>query len=411
MAGLVELLKSKDSVESQERGLKSLLVYGSEDFRGFVEEAYRFEGLTESDCISLHDIDLEYKLANATARFLILDLTESTNVVQEIATKSHVLPTGVGILVVGSEDKITVERHMHTLGYHYTFFSAEKESFIDSVKKAQKLHGSTSDYDLRRQAKRIAVFGTKGGSGTTLVATQLSKCLSQAHNSHCVLVDQSMMAGNLDVFMGLKNFSKRNLAAGSLSSAMDAGSAMSLAQKVAPRLSVLAMQSSELDALKLKEYCRSLYPQVGTSCHFIIEDVMYGLASLDDLQLFSKEYDMVVLVLEPSIESLREASKIRNELKEQNRALRILPVMNHTKPESAYVLTLQDIEQVLQVPVDTVVPFEARLMQMLIDHEDILKQTGKLSSPIQALVRSILGLGQISTKPSLSWKRFLRNRA
>lgn len=65
MAGLVELLKSKDSAESGERGLQSLLVYGSEDFRGFVEEAYRFEGLTEPDCLSLHDIDLEYKLASA----------------------------------------------------------------------------------------------------------------------------------------------------------------------------------------------------------------------------------------------------------------------------------------------------------------------------------------------------------
>lgn len=119
----------------------------------------------------------------------------------------------------------------------------------------------------------------------------------------------------------------------------------------------------------------------------------------------------MVLVLEPSIESLREAAKIRNKLKEQNGALRILSVVNHTKPESTYVLTLQDIEQVLQVPVDTVIPFEARLMQMLIDHEDILNQKGKLPSPIQALARAILGLSPVSRKPSLSLKRILGNRS
>lgn len=410
MTGLVELLKNKDSIDSHERGTQSILVFGSEGFRDFVEEAYRFEGLTEPDGISLFDVDLEYKLANAKARFLVLDLTDSSDLLQDIAAKSHVIPTEMGVLVVGGEDKISVERHMRTLGYYYTFFNTDKVSFINSVHRVRESIVSTSSHELRRQAKRMAVVGTRGGNGTTLVATLLSKIMSEVHNSHCVLVDQSTMTGNLDVLIGLKHFSKRDLVLGNLSSAMDTGAAMSLTQRVAPRLSVLAMQSSELDGVKLKEYCRSLYLQVGTACHFIIEDVMYGLLSQRDVQLFSKDYDIVVLVLEPSIESLREAAKIRNEIKEQNKAIRILLVVNYTKPEATYVLTLPEIEEVLKASIDIVIPFEARLMQMLIDRENILNQKGKLSAPLQALAKLILGISIANSNTSWSLKRLLRKR-
>ncbi|NOH36010.1 hypothetical protein [Vibrio chagasii] len=411
MVELADLLNSKDLSDSVTSGFQSLLVFDSEDFQRFVEEAFRFEGFDVPICVPLGDSNIENKLANARAKFLILDLTGSEDLQSDISAMSHVIPTGMNVLVVGMEDKISVERDMRQLGFHYTFWFNDKVNLIESVKNAELNWRGTAETSRYRQAKRIALLGTRGGVGTTTLSAFLAKCLSEVHSSHCVIVDQNNFGGHFDVVLGAKHAGKKELASGSTGTAMDASAAMSLTQKINSRLSLLSMQSSELNALEMKDYSRGLYPQIGTACHFIIEDAAQGLLAKEDLRFYAKEIDILVLVIEPSLESLRQASKVQAILQEEKSRIRLLTVVNYTKPNNAYTVSVQEIESVLRSSVDVCIPFEPRLAQLLMDKGSILTQTWPLTGSIMSLVRSVLGIKRTDESTRFSLKKLLqRNR-
>ncbi|MCB5362009.1 hypothetical protein CSB62_23780 [Vibrio splendidus] len=407
MMELVDLLNSKDTNDSVTSGFQSLLVFDLDGFQCFVEEAFRFEGFDIPLSLSLGDPDIEYKLANAREKFLILDLTGSEDLQSDVSAMSHIIPTDMNVLVVGVEDKMSVERDMRTLGYHYTFWSTDKLSFIESVKLAKLSQQGNTEPSRYRQAKRIALLGTRGGVGTTTLSALLAQCLSDSHNSHCVIVDQNTFGDHFDVVLGAKHAGKKELAFDSIGTVMDASAAMSLTQKINSRLSLLAMQSSELSALEMKGYFRELYPQIGTACHFIIEDATQGLVAREDLRFYAKEIDILVLVIEPSFESLRQASKVQAILQEEKSRVRLLTVVNYSKPNNAYAVSLKEIESVLRTSVDVCVPFEPRLAQVLMDKGNILSQTWPLTDSVISLVHSVLGIKQVVKSPKFSLKKLL----
>ena len=239
----------------------------------------------------------------------------------------------------------------------------------------------------------------------------MAKCLREVHSSHCVIVDQNNFGGHFDVVLEAKDEGKKALGSGSTGTAMDASAAMSLTQKITSRLSLLSMQSSELNALEMKDYSRGLYPQIGAACHFIIEDAAQGLLAREDLRFYAKEIDILVLVIEPSLESLRQASKVQAILREEKSRIRLLTVVNYTKPNNAYTVSVQEIESVLRTSVDVCIPFEPRLAQLLMDKGSILTQTWPLTGSITSLVRSVLGIKRTDESTRFSLKKLLqRNR-
>ena len=408
MMELADLFNRKDSSDGVISGFQSLLVFDSDDFRCFVEESFRFEGFDTPLCLSLGDSNIENELANARAKFLILDLTGSEDLQSDVSAMSHVIPTDMNVLVVGVEDKMSVERDMRVLGYHYTFWSIDKASFIESVKRAKPSQQGTSEPTRHRQAKRIALLGTCGGVGTTTLSAFLAQCLSSVHNSHCVIVDQSTFGSYFDVVLGVKYVDKKELAFSSIGTYMDTSAAMSLTQKITPRLSLLTMQSSELNALEMKGYSRGLYPQIGTACHFIIEDAAQGVVAREDLRFYAKEIDILVLVIEPSLDSLRQASKVQAILQEEKSQIRLLTVVNYIKPNNAYVVSLQEIESVLRTSVDVCVPFEPRLAQLFMDKGSILTQTWPLTESVMSLAHTVLGIKQTVKSTKFSLKKLLQ---
>lgn len=401
MFDLVDLLKNKETQPAKEEKLTSVLFHQTEACRELVEEAFRFEGITTPAILNNNDDNIRQHVRESTIEIVLVELNESSNVTKDMEHISHLLPNSASVIVIGSEDAISTIRNLKAMGFYYLFWPITKTELIDFVRNVNENRLRNSGLGKNRSAKKVAVLGAKGGVGVSLLTAELSKELSEKRNSSCVIVDHNFSGGNLDIMLGLKQFKKREVAPGALTASLDAGYASNMATKVNGMLSLLAIESDDLSDAQLKEYARTLSAQLASQTNFIIEDLSGSTSSKADLEYIASQADVVLLVTEPTVSSLRDATRVMNVLQEKNSTARCIIVVNHTKPEKCATVELPEIEKYLHQCVDVVCPFEPKLGKTLLRGENIYTQKMPVSNSFSQITSLLLGEAIKPTKESL----------
>ena len=78
-----------------------------------------------------------------------------------------------------------------------------KEEIISAVEKIVKMHTEVSSSKLS-ESKVISTFGTKGGVGTTMVATNVATSLAEHTRKEVVIVDLNLQYGTAALLMNIK---------------------------------------------------------------------------------------------------------------------------------------------------------------------------------------------------------------
>ena len=247
----------------------------------------------------------------------------------------------------------------------------------------------------KRRAKQVTFVGCKGGVGTTMLCAEISYILSAKRNASCVVVDNCYQGGNLDIMMGIEKFQKRELRTGSLAANLDFTSSQSLLNKQDKNLAVLALTSEEISSADLKDYTQNVAAFISEDANFILED----LSATAELVFSSKDLvsisDCVILVVSPTISSLREAARLNREIKLETetsgRSLRVIVVLNYALPEGCATVTKVEVEEFLQRPIDVVVPFVKKLDAKILNKQRIGELRGQVGKSLNNLAALIFG--------------------
>ncbi|TOO92001.1 chromosome partitioning protein ParA, partial [Vibrio parahaemolyticus] len=73
---------------------------------------------------------------------------------------------------------ISTLRSLKDMGFYYVFWPVNKQEIADFLIHVNKNLKTFSGVSQKRKAKRVAVVGSKGGVGTSLITTELSSLLS-----------------------------------------------------------------------------------------------------------------------------------------------------------------------------------------------------------------------------------------
>ena len=390
---MFDLTKSISLPVKEEKTISLVLFYQTEEYKELMEEVFRFEGVTAPVVFKYSDDEIRDNARDFSDHIIMIELNETFDVTYEIELISHLLPTSASVIVIGSENSISTIRTLRTMGYYYLFWPINKLELIDFIRGVNEDISRNSKLKKSRQAKRVAIWGTKGGVGTSFIAAQLSKELSEKRSSSCLVVDHNFSAGNLDIMMGIKQFKRRLLSPGMLSSNLDVDFATSMATKINDKLSLLAIESEHLSTSDMQGYVEVLTNQLAQDTNFIIEDLS-GFASerLDFLaQDIEKQLDVLVLVIEQSVSSLREASLVLNAVNEKKLAVRVIVIVNQIKPEKYSTVDLDGIEKYIDKKLDVLCPFEPKLGSILLRGESVHSKSLPISRSLSHLTSLLLG--------------------
>ncbi|MEZ8605148.1 AAA family ATPase [Vibrio splendidus] len=414
MIDLAGIIKSNDDSqkESNTAGLASTVLFRqTTECIELVTEAFRFEGIPLPTIVDNSDRNIKDFVQNSKFELVIVELTTTLDVVSNMERISHLLPNDTSVIVIGNEDAISTIRHLKQIGFYYILWPISKRELIYFVKNVYENRHRKSGLGKDRTAKRIALWGTKGGVGTTMLTAEIAHELSKVKKSSCLVVDHDSLGGNIDIFLFDKNFQKKIVSTEVLTADLDISYANSMVKKLDDMLSVLAIESNDLDESALKTYVRSLSNILATEYNFIIEDYSRSSCSKNDLKYISEQNDIIVVVLEPTVSSAREAKRTLQSINHIDSKVRCVFVLNYTMPANSATISQEEINKFLNIDVDIIIPHEVKFGGIVLEGEQHLFQSKlPISRNLNNLTSLLLGEQRKNIKPSMM-DRFFRRRS
>ncbi|CAH0529689.1 AAA family ATPase [Vibrio hippocampi] len=395
MFDLTKALTSKpNSIIENPNGIAACtLYYQTTECIELVQEVFRFEGWNDPTCVK-QTTELN-KSANAqTSQIVLLELNESADVVEDAKAFASKLPTQKGVVVIGREDAISTLRALKEMGFYYVFWPVNKQEFADFLTHVNKNLKTFSGVSQKRKAKRVAVVGAKGGTGTTFLATEISSVLAQ-QGTDTILVDHQYSHSNIDVMLALKDFQTQKIDEFTTPlHEMDEDAALTFLHSARKNLRLLSI-TGDMEQGDVLNYSQTLCDLLSRNTNFIIEDFSGSVDFRVEPQMLVSHFDVVVIVLDASISAVRNAKKFCEKIDNLQLTLshrtRVITVVNAHRQESSFVLKKDEFKKYLGREPELHIGYCKQLAHLIIDGKRAYKQDRQMGRALERLVKLING--------------------
>lgn len=378
-----------------------------------VLSAFRFEGISAPDIVDNYEDEVAEYVQKSNLEIVIIELNKSEDVARDAEHLGRLLPTNTAVIIIGSEDAISTIRKLKDLGFYYIFWPVPKEEFIDFVNNVYKNRERNKNIGKTRTAKQVAIIGTKGGVGVSFITAELAYLISHNMKSNSVIVDCDYASGDQDILLGIKNFKKLDVNMNSLDASGEFLLGESFTKKIDSQLSLFAIDSEDIQYKDLFEYTMDLSKQLDPKTSFVFYDLSASISFQMDFTKQAKEWDVVILIVEPSISSVRETAKYLKMLSsyKDDKSIRVLTVFNYTRSSKGLLVTKQDAEEYLSTTFDVVIPHYPDILGMFLKGKHVGMQDTSVGECIKELAHHVLGEEVEEKKSRFSIFSSLRGRS
>jgi pilus assembly protein CpaE len=238
----------------------------------------------------------------------------------------------------------------------------------------------------------VAVTGVRGGSGASSIAANLAWHYGVTLRHHTVLVDPDLYRGNAAYLLNVHAGDGLRAALES-PERIDTLLAERAAQPAADRLHVLAGESPLGELPKYADgAAEALIEALRKRYNFIILDIPFAPVPLYH-DLLAKAHQRI-LVMEPSLVSLRDVLRLNTERPAQGQA----PLLLLSRLGLPGGLTRRQVEEGLKRKLDLVLPDLPRQLRAAANlGEPAIVTTTAYRNVISELARSVAGAGLLDT--------------
>ena len=411
MFDLVKAVSSNSQSPSRKEQ-KCAVFYQTQECLTVIGEALRFEGMDEPAGIQVKDDSLLESLLTTKAEIMFIEILGDP-VVQAEKIRGVVAP-GTRVVLIGHLDKISIIRVLVSLGFYYLLWPMSRADicgFLGSLKNDLHKKGASR---LERKARRIGVVSLKGGSGCTLVASELAFGLANESHQQIILVDHSYTGSNMHIMLGKKDLQKHSLNERgsenqSLGSMLDYVGAHSQLTRINDAINFLGFEADSGNGDDMREYCHGLLDTLSRDANFIIEDFSASANFYPDPKWLCPLMDCVVLVVAPTLSGLHQThaflEKFRQENSERANETRLILLMNQSYQSVS--ASQETIEQFLGHKIDIHMPHQKNCEEIVTGGQRFIDARTNLTQPFLDLSRLILG----KPLPQRSWFARLVARA
>ena len=260
----------------------------------------------------------------------------------------------------------------------------------------------------KKKGRMVAVFSSKGGCGTSFIATNLAA----STNAQTVLVDLNLQAGDLPLFLGVNpKYSFADMAENR--SRLDPALIKSFVTPYSPNLSLLAAPKEADSADEIEpEHVFEVLQRLRESHEYVVLDPQHTFDSITLAALDQSDEIVLVLTLDiPAIRSTQRALEIFDRLGYPRKKIRIL--VNRWSKQID--LDLRQVEKFLGEPVIGFVPsdYQTAVTSINLGQPLVLSEPNcKIAQEIRRVAKTIAdGAVIVSEEPQprrTRWNSFFK---
>jgi pilus assembly protein CpaE len=325
---------------------------------------------------------------------LMVDVSGSELPVTEIHKLAEVCEPGVSVVVVGDRNDVGLYRNLIRAGVGDYVVKPLTRSLVQNVLTGQLESGGAAaaaqTFSHQKLGSVVAVLGTRGGVGTTTVATNLAWYLANNETRRVALVD-------LDIFFGDAALALNVKIAGGLREVLENPTridelylerTMVLSGK---RLYVLAAEERLDIPVKLDpEALPALFDPLRKQYHYIVVDVPRQSGGF--IQQVMDAAGIRIIVTDQSAHSIRDTVRLRRFFDAPQANQRNIVVLNRAGELGKADISAKMMTDTIGMPIDVTIPYHPKSIISAANAGTAVTETkGPVTAAIQDLASELIG--------------------
>jgi len=168
--------------------------------------------------------------------------------------------------------------------------------------------------------------------------------------------------------------------------------------RVVKDLQLLSVGAKDIGFEECREFLRQLIESLRYSANFILEDMSSASFSQDDVVYIDRNVDMLMLVVEPTVSSLRDAAQIVTAVRDAGGITQIRVVINYSRPDKSATVSAEEVESYLGIKVDAILPFDPKLNRVVLKGQGISKSKSAFANEVRKITSLLLGEKLVAKK-------------
>jgi pilus assembly protein CpaE len=328
---------------------------------------------------------INYCKGNPAPTLLVIDVSESVDAFEALDRLASYCSAETKVIVTGEQNNIAYYQQLMALGVsEYLPHPLSADRFGQVVRVTLGL--SERNYQLR--GKLVAFHGLRGGVGCSTLVANCAWHMSQQQRVNTRVLDLDLCSGDIDLLLGAQPTDHLERLLCDEEQSYDEQLLQRASEQLAERLQVLKGRGSR--ASINPQVLEQRLMQLSQSSGRVLLDVPRGNIELSEQ--VSKQADINVLVLDPSMSSLRQLHEWQQRFESQRAEQRVITVLNYNLPERHCLLSSKQFEDVLQRPLDHILPWQPERVSESLDlGVPLVNGRGKLASALMSLSQDIMG--------------------
>jgi len=341
---------------------------------------------------------IECLMEQRSPQLLIVDISGVDLPLSQIHALADVCEPGTNVIALGDHNDVGLYRDLVDAGVSNYVVKPLTRELLQKVlnPKANRDIGGRAVLKL---GKVVSFVGARGGVGTTTLAGNVAWHLANRQSRRVALVDLDLQHGDCGMLFNIKPTPGFRDA---LSNPLRLDSLLldRIMTPVGERLFVLGSEEPLNDNVQFSPAAvDTLFSALRSQFHYVVVDVPRIAAPAHRRAL--EMADRRVIVVDPTMRSMRDAVRV-SRLFDDAETPRDRPVdsrnmfvTNRMGEAGQHALTMQDMQNVLQIPVSGSVPFLPKLVTPAAHHALVAaSKRGKFSDAITKLVVELSGREQ-----------------
>ena len=329
---------------------------------------------------------------------LMVDVSGSELPVTEIHKLAEVCEPGVSVVVVGDRNDVGLYRNLIRAGVGDYIVKPLTKSLVQNV-LTQQLEGNVISVGAGGLASQklgsvVGVLGSRGGVGTTTIATNLAWFLANNETRRVALLDLDVHYGDCALMLNLK-------IVGGLREVLENPSridelylerAMVMSGK---RLYVLAAEERLDVAVRIDPGALpALFEPLRKQYHYVVVDVPHYSAEL--IQQVMDAASIRVVVADQTAHSIRDAVRLRRFYDAPQPSQRNIIVVNRVGELGKGDINLKLLADTLGLPVDVTVPYHPKSIIAAANAGNaVVAEKGPVTSAIEEIANEMIGRREV----------------
>lgn len=332
----------------------------------------------------------EYFKSHASPQMLIVEITSAEEAPKQLDALADVIHPSTKVIVTGRVDAFSFYHWLMGLGIQDYLLSPFNEGQLAAVIDKSNAPPATKGGEAPPQKKKlIAVIGTRGGVGATMVATNLAHIFAAEHHTNTALVDLDPHFGSVALSLDLEP-SRGLRDAFEKPDRIDALYLERVMIRHSPGFSVLSAEESLADLVAAQPTAGdALLGAMREKSTIIVVDVPRQITAITRQML--AQADHVLVVADPGLLSLRDALRIKDFMVDTLKRIPPMLIINREGMAAKQELAKADFTKHLGAAPALHIPFNSEVIAATARGElmSVNPKTANVIEPLRKLAAQL----------------------